>query len=123
MLTPSTFLCKRCADCCRYLTVKLSKKDIEAIKDKSYKEDFFIKFDRYIKSPVLKNKDEGCVFLGKKEGKYYCKIYNIRPKVCRKYPFVESDKVESCKPKLLRFKFREKKKSSRGADLSETKGF
>jgi len=27
--------------------------------------------------------DQGCVFLQKKNGKYFCKIYHYRPRVCR----------------------------------------
>lgn len=109
MLTPETFKCDRtCADCCKYLTVKLYKKDIEAIKRAGYDKDFFMEFDRHIRNPVLKVKDENCVFLSKKKGKYYCRIYNIRPKVCKLYPFVNSNKVESCKPALLKYKFESK---------------
>ena len=104
MLTPENFKCDRkCADCCKYLTVKLYKKDIEAIK-KAGHDDFF-EYDSHIKSNVLKNQEQ-CLFLGHKDGKYYCKIYKIRPKVCRKYPFVNSDKIESCKPALLKYKFK-----------------
>ena len=106
MITLENFSCDRsCADCCKYLTVKLYKKDIEAIKREGYKEEFFVEFDTHIKSPVLKIRDEKCVFLGKKKKGYYCKIYGSRPKVCRLYPFLNSNKVESCKPELLKYKF------------------
>lgn len=27
--------------------------------------------------------DKGCIFLQKRNGKYYCKIYNYRPRTCR----------------------------------------
>jgi uncharacterized protein len=27
--------------------------------------------------------DKGCLFLQKRNGKYYCKIYNYRPRTCR----------------------------------------
>jgi len=98
MLTPSNFRCERCGDCCRYLTVRLDKKDISMIKGEGF-EDFFV-FDDFIKSDVLKRDDKGCVFFDG-DG---CKIYDVRPTVCRKYPFVESDEVESCKPELVKFK-------------------
>ena len=109
MLTPETFDCDRtCADCCKYLTVKLSNKDIKKIKRAGFKEEFFMEFDTHIGSPVLKLTDNGCVFLTKKGDKYYCKIYQIRPTVCRKYPFVSSDKIESCKPNSLKYKYGKK---------------
>jgi Fe-S-cluster containining protein len=107
MLTPETFKCDRtCADCCKYLTVKLDKKDINKIKKAGYDQDFFLKFDNFIESPVLKLTDKGCIFLIKKDSYYYCKIYDIRPKVCRDYPFINSNIVESCKPVLLRNRFK-----------------
>ena len=103
MITKDEFVCDRsCVDCCKYLTVKLTKKDISNIQKEGY--DNFYDYDSHIKSPVLKWTDDGCPFLGKKKGKYYCKIYNSRPKVCRKYPFVEKDEIEDCKPQLLKYK-------------------
>ncbi len=99
MLTLSNFRCERCGDCCRYLTVKLSKEDISAIKEKGFEEGFFVVFDDFIKSEVLKRDDKGCVFF---DGGSCCKIYDFRPTVCKRYPFVEYDKVESCKPKLMK---------------------
>lgn len=105
MLTKNSFKCKRCAECCKYTIVKLFKEDIERIKKAGYKEDFFVRYDSHIKSPVLRNEKGSCVFLEKKKGKYQCKIYDIRPRVCRLYPFVESDEVEDCKPQLLRLRF------------------
>lgn len=97
MLTKSNFKCERCGDCCRYLTVKISKEDILAIRNKGFK-GFFV-FDAFIKSDVLKRDDAGCVFFDKE--KCSCKIYDVRPSVCKGYPFVESDEVESCKPALM----------------------
>ncbi len=105
MITLENFRCNRsCADCCKYLTVKLYKEDIENIKREGVYEDFFMDFDAHIRSPVLKIRDEKCVFLGKKKGRYYCKIYKSRPKVCKLYPFVNSNRIESCKPNLLKYK-------------------
>ena len=103
MITPETFKCDRsCGDCCIYLTVRLNKKEIEAIKKAGY--DDFYEYDSHIKNNVMKLGEDGCPFLGKKKGKYYCKIYSIRPKVCRQYPFVKTDEIESCKPQLLKYK-------------------
>ena len=100
MLTKETFVCNRtCADCCQKTVVKLNKEDIKRIKKAGY--DDFLEFDYHIKKPVLKHIEGNCVFLGKKDDKYYCKIYNIRPRICKLYPFVEKDKVEDCKPKTI----------------------
>lgn len=105
MITLENFKCDRsCADCCKYLTVKLYKKDIEVIKREGFDEDFFIEFDTHIKNPVLKIRNERCVFLGKRKGRYYCKIYESRPKVCKLYPFVNSNRIERCKPNFLKYK-------------------
>jgi len=105
MITKETFNCVRCADCCKHLTVKLSKKDIRPIKKAGYREEFFVEYDTHIRSPVLKLTDKGCIFLAKVKGMYSCLIYEIRPLVCKQYPFVNSDKVESCKPVLLKNKY------------------
>ncbi|MFH2028005.1 MAG: YkgJ family cysteine cluster protein, partial [Nanoarchaeota archaeon] len=93
---------RKCADCCKDLTVKLYKKDILAIEKRGYSD--FYEYDSHIKSPVIKMTDDGCPFLGNKDGKYYCKIYNIRPKVCRAYPFVGVNEIKSCRPALLKYK-------------------
>jgi len=107
MITKEEFVCDRtCAECCKYLTVKLNKKEIETIKEAGHS-NFYI-YDKEINSNVMKWTDDGCLFLGKKEGEYYCKIYSIRPEVCRKYPFVEKDSIESCKPDLLKNRFKSK---------------
>lgn len=34
-----------------------------------------------------------CPFLGEGKEGFYCKVYRIRPLVCRKYPRVESEHV------------------------------
>jgi Fe-S-cluster containining protein len=107
MISKDSFVCDRsCGDCCKFLTVKLYKKDIETIKKEGYLEGDFVEYDNHIKSNVLKLIDSGCIFLGVKDGKYHCTIYNSRPKVCIKYPFVKDDKIESCKPVLLKYKFK-----------------
>lgn len=108
MLTPKNFKCSRCADCCKYLRVKLSDKDIDTIKKKGYDEKLFTEFDMHINDFVLKNKDENCVFLVKKQGKYHCMIYKARPETCKLYPFVNLDRVEDCKPNLMKYASKER---------------
>jgi len=107
MITKENFVCDRtCGECCKYMPVKVVKRDIAAIKKEGYDERDFLDYDYHIKNHVLKMNGDGCVFLGKKDGKYYCKIYPNRPKVCRKYPFVDKDEIESCKPDVLKSRFK-----------------
>jgi len=103
MLTPETFVCNRkCADCCKITIVRLYKEDIKRIRKGGYPESFFLDFDNHINKPVLRNVKNACVFLGKKKRRYYCKIYEGRPKVCRLYPFAVRKSIESCKPRTMR---------------------
>lgn len=105
MLNPETFTCERCGECCTKYTVKLSNADIKVIKKLGYDEAEFTEIDNNLLGPnkfVLKKDDDyKCVFLRKnKNGVLNCKIYENRPLVCRKYPFLEK-KVETCKPVSL----------------------
>lgn len=99
MISVQDFKCIKCGDCCKFLIVKVGKRDIDKIKKAGY--DDFFGMDSHIRDNVLKRDDEGCVFLAKKGKEYFCRIYEIRPKVCKDYPFVNSSVVESCKPVLL----------------------
>ena len=103
MLSPKTFKCDSCAECCKAFEVKLFREDIERIKKAGHDGDFFLEPDMISRKPdeyVLRKQDGQCVFLGKKKGKYFCRIYEIRPKICRKYPFF-GKKIKSCKPSEL----------------------
>ncbi|MEA2036463.1 MAG: YkgJ family cysteine cluster protein [Nanoarchaeota archaeon] len=101
MLDPKTFVCKRCAECCIKYIVKLHKADIERIIKLGYKKEDFAEIDKNLKekeNTVLKKNDKyWCVFLTKDQRGYSCKIYDSRPIVCKKYPFIQ-EKVETCKP-------------------------
>ena len=102
MLDPKTFVCKRCGRCCTDYTVKLSKADIKGIKKLGYEEVEFVEIDKNLPEPtkfVLRKKsDYECIFLtGNKNGIYSCKIYDARPTVCRRYPFLKKN-IETCKP-------------------------
>jgi Fe-S-cluster containining protein len=101
MIRSENFSCKRCGECCRELIVKLYKKEIDDIKKAGFGKDFF-SYDPHIRSHVLKKTRGKCIFLGKKEREFYCRIYEIRPRVCREYPFVNSLEVENCKPILFK---------------------
>ena len=97
ILTAKTFKCTKCGECCRPI-VKLSKEDITSIEEIGKKE-FFV-YDENIKSNVLKQVNYRCMFLKKEGDEYLCSIYNNRPEVCRKYPFITGEeKLENCYPR------------------------
>jgi len=95
MLNQKIFRCKRCGECCRHYTIKLTKADIKKI-EKRYNKEYFLSYD-HIKNYLVLKSNNGCVFLKQKKNKYFCGIYDIRPKICRKYPFFKKN-IESCKP-------------------------
>lgn len=96
------FQCNRCCgECCKRLVVEVTQPEIKKIKSLGYKEEEFAEkgFFHPEKFTLKKNKD-GCVFLRKeKDGKYSCKIYENRPKICRDYPFFNGNEIKSCLPK------------------------
>jgi len=80
--------CKRCGYCCT-LRVRLSFIELLRILFKGYrKKDFIIK-DMMRRNCIKQFENKDCYFLIKKNGKTACKIYDIRPKMCREYPGVE----------------------------------
>lgn len=91
------FKCKRCGECCR--TPRLNKKDIRRIKESGYKEEDFVYVDN-LGNKYIKDKNGWCMFL-KKVKTASCKIYSVRPKICRLYPRELRD--GSCKPMELAF--------------------
>lgn len=82
--------CKRCGECCR-LVPKLSILNILRIKLKGYK-NFY---EKGIKGRYMKMKSNGDCFFLERNIKTSCKIYPIRPKMCREYP--STDKNINCK--------------------------
>jgi|APSaa5957512622_1039677.scaffolds.fasta_scaffold190477_2 Fe-S-cluster containining protein len=95
MHTFNDFKCTKCGECCR-MVVKLSKEDIQRI-NKIYQKDF-TRYDKEIKSNVLKHNNGKCVFLKKQGDEYVCSIYEHRPEVCKQYPFIDKQKIEDCRP-------------------------
>lgn len=92
------FKCGRCATfCCKLGGPKLTRKDIERIKQAGYDmKDFFepVLNNEFKGLPImrgsLKNKEDGsCIFLkfDVEENRYECSIYDFRPALCRLYPF------------------------------------
>jgi Fe-S-cluster containining protein len=105
------FKCKRCATfCCKLGGPNLTKGDIERIKRAGYKTESFVEpvqNKRYEKIVTaygsLRNKKDGsCVFLKLDNEKdyYECAIYDMRPILCRLYPF----EVKTHLPNLITIK-------------------
>lgn len=79
------FNCNRCGFYCQ-LNVKLSKEDIEKIKSLCFEEGGFI--DMKNNTPFLKKIGNHCIFLKTNlNKKTNCAIYNVRPQICRVFPF------------------------------------
>jgi len=101
MFTKESFQCNRyCGECCKKLSVMVSKEDIKNITKLGIKKEDFLDEDLLsINKFMLKRDKNGCVFLKKHEdGMYSCTIHNNRPKTCRQYPFFGKNKIESCLP-------------------------
>ncbi len=105
MLTKENFQCDRyCAECCKKLSVRVSKAEIKNIRKQGYDEEDFLERDmRSINIFILKRNRKGCVFLKKhKDGKHSCTIYKNRPKSCQQYPFFRrKNLVGSCLPNKM----------------------
>jgi Fe-S-cluster containining protein len=98
MLSKKTFKCKRCGECCKKYTIKLYKKDVERIGKKYPTECFTQRFEiGPFNDTILRKINGKCMFLTGKKGHYKCEIYNIRPKICKEYPFF-GRAIESCMP-------------------------
>jgi Fe-S-cluster containining protein len=91
------FKCKRCTIyCCKLGGPNLSKEDIEQIKSAGHKISEFVEdakkqygnHSRMI-SALKSRKDGSCIFLrtGEKSNVHECAIYDVRPTLCRLYPF------------------------------------
>jgi len=95
------FACEQCGQCCRnrddILLNPLDVYHLSVAKQMSCKEILAKYGDRYIGShsnlPVVRLKyrqeDNGqttCYFLGRKDGKFYCRVQDYKPTVCRTYP-------------------------------------
>lgn len=73
------FRCLRCGECCK-LKVKLTEGEIKKIKEFTGRKDFY-------EGIIMKRINGKCIFLECKDNKTYCRIENIKPKVCKDFPF------------------------------------
>jgi Fe-S-cluster containining protein len=86
----------RCGLCCSQI-VRISKKDIEKIKQSGYKESYFVETASDSQT-ILKRINGYCIFLVINEGIASCKIYESRPKVCREFECIPPG-FDDCKLK------------------------
>ncbi|MCB2217011.1 YkgJ family cysteine cluster protein [Desulfofustis glycolicus] len=91
--------CQQCGTCCKkYRKITLQAEEVDFIKkmgghvgvDVSLAEIRTKGLARAREEALASGKifmihpdDKGCLFLQKRDGKYYCKIYNYRPRTCR----------------------------------------
>ena len=88
-LKKNSFVCAQCGNCCRLRFIELNKEDIERIKSAGHK-DFYDK----IKNEFMLKRNKGrCVFLNNNDS---CSIYEIRPQVCRDFPFFKTFGLTYC---------------------------
>ena len=107
-LTKENFKCTKCGQCCRPI-VKVTEKDITRIEETGWKREDFLAIDpKKEESPMkdtLKQKNFVCMFLKKQrdtngENIFICSIYDHRPDICRKYPFIPGkENITDCRPR------------------------
>ena len=88
------FECRRCGDCCKgFGGTYLTGEDIEAISRYigSNPEKFVARYCSHSGTkPVLAQRSDGyCIFWDKT-----CTIHPVKPRMCRKWPFIESILVD-----------------------------
>jgi Fe-S-cluster containining protein len=83
-LTRHGFKCKRCGGCCKYL-VTLTKGETDAIKKLGYR-DFMSRGGIFGFNKYIRHANGYCMFLGFKDGITYCKLEDVKPRICRDFP-------------------------------------
>ncbi len=93
--------CRQCGTCCKtYKKVLLEDDEIETIKKLGAHVGYMVSLNdlrtKNINDLAAEEKekhkmymihpdDKGCIFLQKRNEKYYCKIYHYRPSACRSF--------------------------------------
>ena len=91
------FKCERCGYCCT-LRVRLSFLELLRIISRGYKKKDFAVKDMKKRNCIRQHENGDCYFLVRKGRKTSCKIYDIRPKMCRAYPGYIKGKCKSVNP-------------------------
>ena len=99
------FKCKRCATfCCKLGGPNLTEKDVQQLKKAGYATDNFLEPTTKresnsapkMQSRLGKRDDGSCIFLrfNNRLKIYKCSIYDVRPVLCRMYPF-DFERIDS----------------------------
>ncbi len=91
--------CRQCGTCCKkYRKILLQSDEIEFIKQMGGHVGVGLSFDAIREKGIeaatedakkdgrvfmIHPDDKGCIFLEKRNDKYYCRIYHYRPKTCK----------------------------------------
>ncbi len=102
-----SFKCLQCGKCCQQRFVPLSRNDIDRISDNLDREDFIVFFPQFDKYTIERRKwDNSCYFLDDEK----CRIYDIRPLVCRLYPLaLYNEPINEEKTRTIKLDNNEKK--------------
>lgn len=84
------FVCFKCGNCCRLRFIHLTQDDIERIQSQGHR-DFY---DDIGREHMMKRSKGRCVFIGRDDS---CSIYELRPEVCRKFPFFKTFGLTYCR--------------------------
>jgi Fe-S-cluster containining protein len=76
------FSCTRCGKCCGDVVIPLTKEDVRRIEGAGHS-GFYT--DTWIGTKVMLMRDGKCLFYGNGG----CSIYDIRPRICREFPFTK----------------------------------
>ena len=80
------FECKQCGYCCT-LRLRPNYFDLHRLIRSGFSRKKFLDEEGYVKLV-----EGDCYFLERKDGKASCKVYDIRPETCRRYPFFNGAK-------------------------------
>ena len=105
-LEEDNFKCVKCGQCCRPI-VKLSPDDVVRIEKSGALREEFLAFDPQEEAPIHKDTirrvNGVCMFLRRKGDEFICSIYDHRPGICRKYPFINREKIIDCRPENWKY--------------------
>jgi len=74
------FNCTQCGKCCT-LSVEPTEDDIKRIEMLGHRR------LNFMRNGMLRKVKGRCMFLEKRDGRAFCRIHEMKPKVCRDYPY------------------------------------
>ena len=93
--------CRQCGSCCKaYRKIALHPDEVDFIRKMGGHVGFLASFSELRRNSLqnlvqeaesndrrfmIHPDDKGCVFLQKRDSKYFCKIYHYRPRTCRRF--------------------------------------